>query len=53
MSKRFLEPDFYEGVRAALIDKDNKPNWIPSDVEQLDDKSIEKYFMKTSCDINL
>lgn len=29
IAKRFLQhPDFYEGIRAAIIDKDRSPNWV-------------------------
>lgn len=37
-------PDFYEGVRAALIDKDRSPKWTPATVEAVDDRVIEGYF---------
>ena len=30
----------YEGIRAKLIDKDNKPNWLPDDVEKVDESLI-------------
>ena len=42
MSQRFKDPDFAEGVRAALIDKDNCPNWIPNSVEKV--ANLDKYF---------
>lgn len=42
---RILESkDFYEGVRATLIDKDNKPNWNPSKLEDVKDSDIQAYF---------
>ncbi len=36
--------DFYEGVRAAVIDKDQTPRWTPATLEQLDMEEIEAYF---------
>lgn len=37
--------DFYEGVRAVIIDKDNKPNWQLSDLSKVRQK-VESYFVK-------
>lgn len=28
-------PDFAEGVRALLIDKDNAPRWAPADIRDV------------------
>lgn len=40
--------DFYEGVRAALVDKDQQPKWNPSTLEEVTWESIEKYFAPLS-----
>ena len=36
--------DFYEGVRAALIDKDQRPRWQPSTLAEVHDYMIDAYF---------
>lgn len=35
--------DFYEGVRAVIIDKDNAPNWSPATLDGVDDAAIAAY----------
>lgn len=37
-------PDFYEGVRAVIIDKDNAPRWSPPTLEALDPAVIDAAF---------
>lgn len=37
-------PDFAEGVRALLIDKDNTPQWQPASLSELDDAYLNEYF---------
>ena len=37
-------PDFAEGVRALLIDKDGAPQWQPASLEQLGDNYLNEYF---------
>ena len=38
-------PDFYEGVRAVIIEKDNKPNWLPKDIKDVSQQQICNYFL--------
>jgi enoyl-CoA hydratase len=44
MVRLIHHPDFREGVRALLIDKDNKPNWQPSDPEEISDADVDAFF---------
>ena len=42
---RCLEaPDFAEGVRAALIDKDGAPKWQPAKLEDVSQEMVARYF---------
>lgn len=36
--------DFFEGVRALLVDKDRAPKWRPASVHEVGDAAIEAYF---------
>lgn len=37
-------PDFHEGVRAMVVDKDRQPKWHPSQIEDVDPGAIERLF---------
>ncbi len=42
---RILEGrEFYEGVRAVLIDRDNRPAWSPADLEAVDPAAVARAF---------
>lgn len=45
MSQAFMREgsDFYEGIRAALVDKDRKPMWNLN-LEEITDDHVESYF---------
>jgi enoyl-CoA hydratase len=40
----FLAPDFEEGVRAQVIDKDRQPKWSPPTIDDVTPDSVSAYF---------
>ena len=41
-------PDFVEGVRALLVDKDNAPKWSPGRLDLVDNSLLEEIFNENS-----
>ncbi|XP_075646903.1 3-hydroxyisobutyryl-CoA hydrolase 1-like isoform X2 [Castanea sativa] len=39
-----LSKDFFEGIRAILLDKDKNPKWEPSKLELVSDDMVDSYF---------
>lgn len=45
LSQRLVHThDFYEGIRAALIDKDRQPKWQPAKAEEVTEAQIDAFF---------
>ena len=36
--------DFYEGVRAVIVDKDNAPRWQPATLAEVTDAEVARHF---------
>jgi enoyl-CoA hydratase len=43
-------PDFLEGVRAVIVDKDNAPKWRPADLTGVDDDLLDRIFAPLPAD---
>jgi enoyl-CoA hydratase len=51
LTNRFMRGhDFYEGVRAIIIDKDQKPRWKPAVLEEVAQADIDAYFASLGSD---
>ena len=45
MVNRFMAgSEFYEGVRALLVDKDKSPNWQPAELQAVSESMVEAFF---------
>ncbi|KAG8178902.1 hypothetical protein JTE90_017601 [Oedothorax gibbosus] len=54
LCQRFMaDSDFHDGVRAVLIDKDNKPNWKPATLEEVTEEKVNSYFSPLPSDKEL
>ncbi len=45
--------DFYEGVRALIVDKDKAPRWSPASIEGVNDADIAGYFESLTDELTL
>lgn len=54
LCQRFAEKtDFAEGVRCVLIDRGDKPKWIPDKIEKVDNSTIDWFFTPKPDDYKL
>nr|QLF98495.1 acylsugar enoyl-CoA hydratase 1 [Solanum quitoense] len=42
--RTIISNDFYEGIRAAIIDKDKSPKWNPSTLDKVNDEQLDLIF---------
>lgn len=45
VSRFLVGHDFSEGIRAVIIDKDQKPSWNPGRLEEVNESQINQYFV--------
>jgi enoyl-CoA hydratase len=41
---RIRDPDFIEGVRAAIVDKDRSPTWRPARLQDVSPENVGRHF---------
>ena len=45
------EGELFEGIRAAVIDKDRQPRWRPARLEEVSDAAVDSYFAPLGQDL--
>jgi enoyl-CoA hydratase len=45
--------DFYEGIRAVIVDKDNRPRWHPATLAEVTPEMVEGYFAPLAAELEL
>jgi enoyl-CoA hydratase len=45
--------DFFEGVRAVIIDKDQTPRWQPASLTAVTEAEVERHFAPLAGEIDL
>jgi enoyl-CoA hydratase len=45
--------DFYEGIRAVIIDKDNRPRWRPATLAEVTPEMVERHFAPLPAELPL
>ncbi|GMF18778.1 unnamed protein product [Phytophthora lilii] len=54
MATRMMEnPDFFEGVRSVVVDKDRNPKWAKRDITKVTTKEVEAFFQPLDKDQEL
>jgi enoyl-CoA hydratase len=51
VNKVMNDHDFYEGVRALIIDKDNNTSWKPSNIYEVEENFVDKFFSSLDDDL--
>jgi enoyl-CoA hydratase len=45
--------DFYEGIRAVIIDKDNAPRWRPASLAEVSEAEVDRHFAAVAEELEL
>jgi len=53
VSRIVHERDFYEGVRAVIVDKDNAPRWQPAALADVSDADVERHLAPLPAELDL
>ncbi|MET0481330.1 MAG: enoyl-CoA hydratase/isomerase family protein, partial [Aestuariivirgaceae bacterium] len=48
-----LGRDFFEGIRAIVIDKDKAPRWQPARLAEVSPEAVERYFAPLAAELDL